>query len=335
MANRNDETRDGPLRGPGASQPRTGLGVPRPRSDRASGRSSTGPRARPLILDRLSSYQGSDTLDTVLRRRQSVERMLEGYLSDDALSETDGAMPSRVNDEPGFILHTWDWSETSQLLDVLTLHYGRVFMVAKGAKRASSQMRGLLTPFCPVLFNWTGKKEAKQLSSVTWLGTMTPLTGETLMSGFYVNELVIRLCRREEVHPGLFAAYVSVLDTLALGDKADMQPALRAFETTILTLAGWQPVAPDYPEYPYYRVAEGELVGVSAEQAERFTEAVKDGALVVSREAVGALLTQDFTNKTHQRALRDILKALIQHHLGGREMNTRRILAELNQLTRL
>ncbi len=207
-------------------------GVPerviRSSSRRASAQQGPSPRSS---LDRPSSLGG------VLERRRAVEaQMAEVFLG---LPEPVDVIPARVSGELGFILHAWDWSETSLLLDVLTVRYGRVFLVARGARRASSQYRGLLTYFCPLRFSWSGAKEAKMLTRAEWQGTMVPLTGEALLSGFYVNELVLKLTAREERHPGLFEAYVVVIHDLVLGERDKMNHTLRRFEMAILKAAGW------------------------------------------------------------------------------------------------
>ena len=177
-----------------------------PRSSRSPVSSLEGPAA-----------QRASTLSGILERRRAAERQMADVFS--ALPEPAERIPARVTGELGFILHAWDWSETSLLLDVLTVRYGRVFLVARGARRASSQYRGLLTAFCPLRFSWTGSKEAKMLVRAEWQGTMVPLTGEALLSGFYVNELILKLTVREERHPGLFEAYVKAIHALALDDS--------------------------------------------------------------------------------------------------------------------
>ena len=53
----------------------------------------------------------------------------------------------RTHDEPAYVLHRYDWSESSLILDVFTRRYGRVALVAKGAKRPSSNFRPVLLPF--------------------------------------------------------------------------------------------------------------------------------------------------------------------------------------------
>lgn len=291
-----------------------------------------GKRERTLTWEKGQERQGQ-SVSRMIARRQSASALLEEYMDDEtginlaSPGVTKSAMPAKVSEEPGFILHSWEWSESSQLLDVLTLHYGRVFLVARGAKRPSSQMRGLLTGFCPLLFSWSGKHEAKNLTKVEWVGTLMPLTGETLMSGFYVNELVIKLCEREELHPGLFADYVAVIDVLAGGEKETIQPALRDFEKRILTLAGWGPGTEGYPEHERYAVLDGVIVGLDARR-DPLPETT------YSRAAVADLLDGNYTRKETQRALRDMLRELIQCHLGNRTINTRRILSELHQFSR-
>ena len=120
-----------------------------------------------------SQLERSSTLANVLWRNRAVAERLAEF--EEAASGAKRGAAARVNREPGFILHSRPWSESSLLLDVLTRDYGRVFLVAKGAKRPSAQYRGLLQAFCPLLFTWSGKKEAKNLIRVDWLGSLEPV----------------------------------------------------------------------------------------------------------------------------------------------------------------
>ena len=113
-----------------------------------------------------SQLERNSTLANVLWRNRAVAERLAEF--EEAVSGAKRGAAARVNREPGFILHSRPWSESSLLLDVLTRDYGRVFLVAKGAKRPSAQYRGLLQAFCPLLFTWSGKKEAKNLIRVDW-----------------------------------------------------------------------------------------------------------------------------------------------------------------------
>lgn len=279
----------------------------------------------------LPSTERPSTLADVLYRRKSAERILELVRSPEARAAKGGAMPKRVIDELGFVLHTYPWSESSLLVDALTVHYGRVFLIAKGAKRPSSLVRGLLTPFAPLRFAWSGRNEAKVLVKADWMGTMTPPTGEALLSGFYINELVLRLTEREDRHEGLFELYASTLAALSDDDKTARSARLRSFEKGLLTILGWGPSlsgagAPSRSER--YVVSNGAL------HAERSLppDALSPKAGRYTGEAVESLLAEDFSTPAKVRSARDILRELIQFHLGPRTMHTRRILGELTRL---
>ncbi len=280
---------------------------------------------------RLPSTERPSTLADVLYRRKSAERILELVRSPEARAVKGDAMPKRVIDELGFVLHTYPWSESSLLVDALTVHYGRVFLIAKGAKRPSSLVRGLLTPFAPLRFAWSGRNEAKVLVKADWMGTMTPPTGEALLSGFYINELVLRLTEREDRHEGLFELYASTLAALSDDDKTARSARLRSFEKGLLTILGWGPSlsgagAPSRSER--YVVSNGAL------HAERSLppDALSPKAGRYTGEAVESLLAEDFSTPAKVRSARDILRELIQFHLGPRTMHTRRILGELTRL---
>lgn len=280
---------------------------------------------------RLPSTERPSTLADVLYRRKSAERILELVRSPEARAAKGDAMPKRVVDELGFVLHTYPWSESSLLVDALTVHYGRVFLIAKGAKRPSSLVRGLLTPFAPLRFAWSGRNEAKVLVKADWMGTMTPPTGEALLSGFYINELVLRLTEREDRHEGLFELYASTLAALSDDDKTARSARLRSFEKGLLTILGWGPSlsgagAPSRSER--YVVSNGAL------HAERSLppDALSPKAGRYTGEAVESLLAEDFSTPAKVRSARDILRELIQFHLGPRTMHTRRILGELTRL---
>lgn len=284
-----------------------------PRSSRSPVSSLEGPAA-----------QRASTLSGILERRRAAERQMADVFS--ALPEPAERIPARVTGELGFILHAWDWSETSLLLDVLTVRYGRVFLVARGARRASSQYRGLLTAFCPLRFSWTGSKEAKMLVRAEWQGTMVPLTGEALLSGFYVNELILKLTVREERHPGLFEAYVKAIHALALDERDAMQPALREFEVAVLKAAGWAPAFSDDGRSPWYCVRDGALEGLAG------VEGLPEGVRAWPGDLVREMLSGEPMSPAALRASRDILRTLIDFHLDGRSIHSRRILAELNGL---
>ena len=99
----------------------------------------------------------------------------------------------RVSHEPAYVLHRYDWSESSLILEVFTRHHGRIALVAKGAKRPSSNFRPVLLPLQPLQLNYGGDAEIRTLKGAEWMGGHVMPTGEALLSGYYVNELLLRL----------------------------------------------------------------------------------------------------------------------------------------------
>src|SRR3954453_10920333 len=141
---------------------------------------------------------------------------------------------SRIPDEPAFVLHRYDWSESSLILEVFSRHYGRFALVAKGAKRPSSSFRPVLLPLQPLRLSFGGDAEIRTLKGAEWVGGQVMPTGDALLSGYYLNELLIRLLARDDPHPRLFDAYTSVVQVLASEHGEALQPALRAFELLLL-----------------------------------------------------------------------------------------------------
>jgi DNA repair protein RecO (recombination protein O) len=147
----------------------------------------------------------------------------------------------RIADEPAYVLHRYDWSETSLILDVFTRHHGRVAVVAKGAKRPSSSFRPVLLPLQPLSLTYGGDGDIRTLKSAEWVGGHVMPTGEALLSGYYLNELLMRLLVRDDPHARLFDVYAAVVRLLASGDPDAMQWGLRAFELLVLKETGLLP----------------------------------------------------------------------------------------------
>ena len=120
----------------------------------------------------------------------------------------------RVLHEPAFVLHRYDWSESSLILEVFTRRQGRTALVAKGAKRPSSNFRPVLLPLQPLHLNYSADGEIGTLKSAEWAGGHVMPVGEALLSGYYLNELLMRLLARDDPHPALFDAYALTVASL-------------------------------------------------------------------------------------------------------------------------
>ena len=147
----------------------------------------------------------------------------------------------RVNDEPGYVLHRYDWSESSLILDVFTRRYGRVALVAKGAKRPSSNFRPVLLPLQALRVSFGGDAEIRTLRGAEWAGGHVMPTGDALLSGYYLNELLLRLLARDDPHEDLFDAYALAVQVLASEHGEALPATLRSFEGLLLRDTGVLP----------------------------------------------------------------------------------------------
>jgi DNA repair protein RecO (recombination protein O) len=233
----------------------------------------------------------------------------------------------RVDHEPGFVLHATPWRETSLIVEALTRGHGRVALVARGAKRPTSQFRGLLAPFSPLTLSWSGKGEIKNLVRVEWVGGLAPLRGPALLSAFYANELLVRLLARADPHEQLFERYVELLRGL---DAPRPDTTLRVFELDLLRELGYA-VALD-------RAAGGEPVDPQAryrvppESGPQRVERAHDDDGSVAGSTLLAMARADFSDARVAAESKALLRQMIRYHLGAKPLNTRRILLDLHQL---
>lgn len=223
-------------------------------------------------------------------------------------------------DDAAFVLQSWNWKETSLLVEFFTLKHGKVIAVARGAKRAGSHFRGLLTSFSPLKIGFTGQNEVKNLMRAQWLGGFFPIEGEALFSAFYVNELLIRLLPREDPMPELFAAYAKVLEKLA-DPQTNHTVALRTFELELMERLGYGlPMTGE----PWYWDGE-ELKPWSEEVIE------SDRHLVIDADMIRKLHDKDFRSKQTLTFAKVLMRKMIAHYAGDKPLNTRRIFEELKR----
>ena len=249
-------------------------------------------------------------------------------------------MAKRISDEPAFVLHRYDWSESSLILEVFTRHHGRVALVARGAKKPSSNFRPVLLPLQLLHVAFGGDSEIRTLKGAEWAGGQVMPTGDALLSGYYLNELLLRLLARDDPHPQLFDTYAAAVSVLASEHGEAFEPALRAFELLLLREIGLLPVldmqtltlGPLEPEGRYSLVPEAGLVA-SREQ---------DGRASLSGAQWQALQRAlddhaPFSATVRQAApviaeLKPQLRTLLHYHCGVSTLRTRQLMIDLQAL---
>jgi DNA repair protein RecO (recombination protein O) len=143
-----------------------------------------------------------------------------------------------VNAEPAYILHKRPYRETSQILDIFSRNHGRLSLISKGSRSPRSRTSGILQPVRPLLLSWYGRGELPSLRSVDVADAKPPhLSGKALISAMYLNELMVILLHRNDVHEALFSEYHETL--YALQQAARLEVVLRNFEKNLLEQIGF------------------------------------------------------------------------------------------------
>jgi len=238
-----------------------------------------------------------------------------------------------------FVLHQWDWSETSLILEVFSRDQGRVAAVAKGAKRPYSQLRSVLLPFQRLQVAFTRPKgeegsEILTLRSAEYTGPGLPLPPAQLFAGFYLNELLMKLLARQDPHPRLFDLYAETLQALAL---ADDEAPLRAFELMLLRETG---VLPELDHLTQTQAAVQPLQALVLRAEAGLGTGTGDLAPVAGSHwlALQAALSADDRGQLQQActpvlpALRAQLRQLLHYHLGSPHLRSRAAMIEVRRL---
>lgn len=235
---------------------------------------------------------------------------------------------SRIAQQPGFVLHSYPYKETSLIVDVFSRDYGRVALVAKGAKRPHSKLRGVLQTFQPLSLAWSGKSEVRTLVAAEWIGGLLPLEKSALLCGFYLNELLVKLLARDDPHPALFDHYVATLNQLAHDEPVPI--VLRKFERALLRETG---VASDFTICTTTReaVVLDRIYVVDPERGPRLA-LLADTWPKVSGKTLLDMEREDYSDGATQAQSKFLMRFLLAHHLGGAPLNTRQILLDLMQL---
>lgn len=227
----------------------------------------------------------------------------------------------RVKNAPAYVLATTAWSETSLIAEMFTRQYGRVPVVVKGAKRSSSRFRGIVVPFAPIQVSFSGAADVKNLTDARWVGGLPMLTGQALLTGYYVNELLVRLTAREDPLPALFDAYTEVLAQIAHLRGKPLQVALRTFEVRLLTALGWgqQAKSDQLQRAPQGWMLRGSELMLGTPQS--------DFDMAISPEAARAIISGQITPESPLAELQRALRQIIGYYVGHKELNTRLTLA--------
>jgi DNA repair protein RecO (recombination protein O) len=235
----------------------------------------------------------------------------------------------RVQQQAAFILHHRPFRDSSQILDVISRDHGKLALVARGSRGARSRLKGILRPFMPLSVSWVIKADLGTLTGAEVRGAPLRLSGDALLSGYYVNELILHLLHRHDPQPEIFDTYGHTIRALAAAGN-DVTPSLRQFEVELLRQVGYalnldheygSHVALDAQQHYEYRLEQGP-VAVSR----------TDGPLVFTGAVLAAIGEQRFDQPDVLRAANRLLREVIAFHLGGKELKSRKVLVDIHRV---
>ncbi len=242
----------------------------------------------------------------------------------------------RIDGQPAFVLHSHPYSETSLIVDIFSRDHGRLPLLARGARRPRAALRGVLHAFQPLELGWFGAGEVRTLAKADWIGGMPLLGGRALMLGYYLNELLLRLLPREDAHPRLFDHYAATLQGLSRPQSTEEMNAprlLRRFEKHLLGELGYGLQLEQETQTGQALQAEG----LYHYRLEHGPTPLHQSAAAPSPALHGKTLldlaNDDYTDTRTLSEAKQLMRRLIQHHLAGQSLQSRRIFMELQELS--
>lgn len=235
--------------------------------------------------------------------------------------------------QPAYLLHHRPYRDTSRILELLTREHGRVSVFARGARGAKSALGPVLQPFNRVLASWSVGREAGTLVSAELDGAPQAMPTARMMSGFYLNELLLKLLTPHDAHPALFDLYAVAIQDLK--DLVDEGRTLRLFEKRLLQELGYG--------LSLEREAEsGDLVHSGRQYRYVFEygvmpltevqDVVRSDAWRFAGTSLLSLAREELHDPASCADARRLLRGALERLLDGRGLKSREILRELRQL---
>ncbi len=231
----------------------------------------------------------------------------------------------RVDLQPAYILHTRPYRDTSLLIDLLTPDYGRVTAVARGVRKSKTPKRQLLNPFSRLLVSWQGRTDMKLLTLFESDNHFLSLTANYLYSGFYLNELLVRLLPEMDSHNGIFYAYEHSLCALQKCDE--IEPLLRDFEFRLLAELGY---GLDFSQDVRNHCAIQPAGFYECHVQEGFYAAAPDlpEDFLIKGEVLLAIGRGDYSQANTRLAAKKLARRLLKPLLGSRPLNSRALFTQ-------
>jgi DNA repair protein RecO (recombination protein O) len=226
----------------------------------------------------------------------------------------------------GYVLHHRPFRDSSAILNLLIDGVGRVDGITRlGTGKRS--IKSIMQPFQPLIIQFSDQPQSTGLSSIRQIEAAAPaipLLGNSLYSGFYLNELLVRLLSVEHQGESLFLEYHRALVSLA-GEFNSA--SLRYFEMALLKELGALPsLSHDIQgeallDTSHYRFMQDEgfmPVLQSASGSFSHAKGVLSGAMLLGLE-------QQELEEAHLNQAKGLMRYLLTPLLGNKPLLSRRL----------
>lgn len=135
----------------------------------------------------------------------------------------------------GYLIHHRKYRERSHIVHLFTQEHGRVDGILRQTPPPQYQ---------PICLQASGKSELKNFTKLEIVNQPVFFFGDAFFSGFYLNEVVLRLCPAEVEMPQTFVLYHQTLQQLQLLAQQEnpnlfLRQILRQFEHALLEELGY------------------------------------------------------------------------------------------------
>jgi DNA repair protein RecO (recombination protein O) len=220
--------------------------------------------------------------------------------------------------QQAFILHRRPYSNNSLLVECFTAGYGRFPAIARGVSSGKSRTGNLLQPFSPLVIQWRGKGEVVSLVKYDQDNKPVLLKGKSLLCGFYLNELAMRLLQRNDPHPNIFHSYAKAITDLACNNPVD--PILRQFELKLLHELGYG-ITLDYDAETGQPVEQDKYYDFVLEQGP--VRSSRKTEQTISGRTLHALSNQTAMDVEQWREARRLTRKILNFYLGNVPLKSR------------
>ncbi|MDA8898512.1 DNA repair protein RecO [Porticoccaceae bacterium] len=230
----------------------------------------------------------------------------------------------RVESEPGFILHTIPYRETSLLVDIFTLNHGRLRCVAKGFRKPNKKgIAKTLFPYSEHHFQWQGRGELKTLTQADPIQAPVFLKQESLFVGLYINELLYKLLHQNDPHQSLYEFYRQLMTQQSTSEI--QQPVLRRFEMLLLEELGYGLVLDSEAETGQAVSSEHLYYYIPDQGLKLIQDQTADNLHAFSGADIMALCQGQLEQQSVLRAAKKLTRQVIDFYLDGKELNSREL----------